>query len=225
MQECKHAKHTPVFSILVFTPKIYSILKPKPPWTHRYTQGKRQSGPQKDEGSIRAHPPLPQKCYHTYVTAFTNLAHSHSSPSSHECGKRFSAVWIQKWVHGPPGTTHLWFHLPFSKTSTKIRKKTSNVNIWAAATDPCSIMSQLYTWTSLFLETSTHANNLHLLGKGGFDGCRSWAACGSPLTAKLESRWESSADCVLYPVNICKHHGIYLTPTKHFPLPQTDRKL
>lgn len=51
---------------------------------------------------------LPQRCHHTSMTVFTNVAHSHSSPPSRERGKRFSAVRNQKWVQGPLGATHLW---------------------------------------------------------------------------------------------------------------------
>lgn len=74
-----------------------------------------------------------------------------------------------------------------------------------------------------FLETVTPTNNLHLFGEN-----EAFIAAGvqrhDVSVHTLQTRWESKVDCVLYPVNICKHHGEYLTPTKYFPLSQTDRK-
>lgn len=63
-----------------------------------------------------------------------------------------------------------------------------------------------------FFETIAHANNLHLLGKKWL-----WKL------QELSCMWVSTQRAPH--TACCKHHGIYLTPIKHSPLPQTDRKL
>lgn len=60
----------------------------------------------------------------------------------------------------------------------------------------------------------SHINNL--LGKSCFYS-------HSSIHTNLKCQWKSKADCVLCPVNICKHRSIYLTPTKHFP-PSSNRQ-
>lgn len=105
-------------------------------------------------------------CYHTYMTVFTNGAHSHSSAPSREHGKRFSTVWNQNWVQSPLGA-----HISVTESRLHyLRIVHSGLS--------------LYLFLVSFLETITPANNLHLFGmKRGF------YSCGSSATWCVRSHW------------------------------------